>query len=134
MLAGIASPVQEAGGSTSGREGERELGGLRGKRVRFIVAYDIRDPRRLRQVAACLERSAVRVQKSVFVYEGDRAGLDAVCSELMTLIDIHEDRVQAWGIRDSHPTTLLDAAVGPPARAICVVVSSETSLVVGSDG
>jgi CRISPR-associated endonuclease Cas2 len=101
--------------------------------MRFIVAYDICHPRRLKQVAKRLEQSAVRVQKSVFLYEGSRAELDAVCGDLMTLIDIHEDRVQAWGVHESHPTSALDGAMGHPSHALCVAISPAIGLVLGSD-
>ena len=33
----------------------------------LLIAYDIRDPRRLRRVARCLETWATRVQNSVFL-------------------------------------------------------------------
>jgi CRISPR-associated protein Cas2 len=36
--------------------------------MKFVVTYDICEPRRLRRVAKRLEQSAVRVQKSVFVF------------------------------------------------------------------
>lgn len=101
--------------------------------MRFIVAYDICDPRRLKRVAKRLEQSAVRVQKSVFVYDGSRADLDAVCGDLVTLIDIHEDRVQAWGVHESHPTRVLDGASGHPSHAICVAISPAVGLVLGRD-
>ena len=76
--------------------------------MRFIVAYDICHPRRLKQVAKRLEQSAVRVQKSVFLYDGSREELDATCGHLVTLIDNHEDRVQACGLHQSHPTSIPD--------------------------
>lgn len=101
--------------------------------MQFIVAYDICHPRRLKQVAKRLEQSAVRVQKSVFLYEGSRTGLDAVCGDLVTLIDIHEDRVQAWGVHESHPTSVLDGATGHPSHALCVAVSPTAILVLGRD-
>ena len=43
--------------------------------MKFIIAYDIANPRRLRKVAKRLEQCAVRVQKSVFVYHGTRKQL-----------------------------------------------------------
>jgi len=101
--------------------------------MRFIVAYDICEPRRLKRVAKRLEQSAVRVQKSVFVYEGTRGELDAVCGDLMNLIDIHEDRIQAWGVHDSHPTKALDGATGHPSQAICVAISPLIGLVLESE-
>jgi CRISPR-associated protein Cas2 len=36
-------------------------------RRRYLVAYDIRDDRRLRQVASCMESFGERLQYSVFV-------------------------------------------------------------------
>jgi CRISPR-associated protein Cas2 len=36
-------------------------------RRRFLVAYDIRDDRRLRSVATCVEGYGTRIQYSVFV-------------------------------------------------------------------
>jgi len=44
--------------------------------VKYVIAYDICEPRRLRRVAKCLERSAVRVQKSVFICDGSRQELE----------------------------------------------------------
>jgi len=63
--------------------------------MKFLIAYDIANPRRLRRVAKRLEQYAVRVQKSVFVFHGTRQDLDGVKSELLSLIDVAEDRVQA---------------------------------------
>jgi CRISPR-associated protein Cas2 len=36
-------------------------------RRRYLVAYDIRDDRRLRQIASCMEGYGERIQYSVFV-------------------------------------------------------------------
>ena len=36
-------------------------------RRRYLVAYDIRDDRRLRNIATCMEGYGTRVQYSVFV-------------------------------------------------------------------
>ena len=36
-------------------------------RRRYLVAYDIREDRRLRSVAACVEGYGVRIQYSVFI-------------------------------------------------------------------
>lgn len=49
------------------------------RRSRFLVAYDIASPRRLRRVARCLERQAIRTQKSVFLFQGTAAQL-TTCS------------------------------------------------------
>jgi len=63
-------------------------------------SYDISEPRRLKRVAKRLEQSAVRVQKSVFIFVGSRAALDGVTGDLTGLIDVAEDRLQPWPLYD----------------------------------
>lgn len=64
--------------------------------VRYVIAYDIASPRRLRRVARVLERHAIRTQKSVFLYVGNDASLKILLDELGALINIREDTIQAW--------------------------------------
>lgn len=45
-------------------------------RRRYLVAYDIRDDRRLRNVAGCMEGYGTRIQCSVFIC--DLSGQEAV--------------------------------------------------------
>ena len=46
--------------------------------MRFIIAYDIAHPRRLRRVARVMEKHAIRCQKSVFIAQTDIAGVAAI--------------------------------------------------------
>ena len=71
--------------------------------MRFMVAYDITAPRRLRKVARLLEKHALRCQKSVFLYEGSKEKLAALLDEIQGLISVNEDCVQAWGLVESQP-------------------------------
>lgn len=71
--------------------------------MQFIVAYDIADPRRLRRVARLLERRGVRLQKSVFMFEGDPETLDNLLNEITSLIKKKEDVVQAWQLNINQP-------------------------------
>ncbi len=64
--------------------------------MRFLIAYDIADPRRLRRVAKRLEREALRCQKSVFVFDGTEDHVRKIMEELRPLLNIEEDVVQAW--------------------------------------
>jgi len=93
--------------------------------VKYIVAYDICEPGRLKRVAKRLEQSAVRVQKSVFVFEGTRRELDAVAGDLMGLIDLSEDRVQAWPVHDGPNIRGWDAGTAIPGHVAAVIVSPE---------
>jgi len=90
--------------------------------MKFVIAYDIANPRRLRRVAKRLEQSAVRVQKSVFVFNGTRRDLDAIKGDLLALIDIAEDRLQSWPAHDPPGIVSWTAGVALPGRSICVVL------------
>jgi CRISPR-associated protein Cas2 len=67
-------------------------------RRRFLVAYDIRDDRRLRRIAGCMEGYGLRVQYSVFVCDlseqekvlmrGDIEGLMKMSEDSVMIIDL----------------------------------------------
>lgn len=67
--------------------------------ARYIVAYDIADRRRLSRTARLLERQALRIQKSVFLFSGCEADVKRLMAELRQLIDPHEDVVEAWPLK-----------------------------------
>lgn len=62
----------------------------------YVIAYDIADEKRLRRVARLMERHATRVQKSVFLFHGDEAGVNALLDEAAGRMDLEADVVQAW--------------------------------------
>lgn len=64
----------------------------------FLIAYDIGNDRRLARVAACLERHAVRCQKSVFLFDGNGPALAALLDELTSMIDPAVNALEAWPI------------------------------------
>ncbi len=71
--------------------------------MRFLIAYDIADPKRLRRVARCLERHAVRCQKSVFLFEGTEDALARLLAAAEVCLDRAADVVQAWKLRADQP-------------------------------
>src|SRR5881409_825683 len=75
----------------------------RGFAVHHLIAYDIADPRRLQRVARRLERSAVRCQKSVFLFPAGPADVETLLDELATLLRLDEDVVQAWRLAQGQP-------------------------------
>jgi CRISPR-associated endonuclease Cas2 len=77
--------------------------------MRWLIAYDIASPKRLRRVARWMERHALRCQRSVFWYEGDAAGLTALLAGARERIDLAADSVQAWAVA---------AGVGPEGEAL----------------
>jgi CRISPR-associated protein Cas2 len=62
-------------------------------RRRFLVAYDIRDDRRLRAVAACMEGYGTRVQYSVFVCDLSESEKFSMRSGLEARMKLTEDSV-----------------------------------------
>lgn len=59
-------------------------------RRRYLIAYDIADPRRLRQVCALMEEHGQRLQYSMFLCDltlAERAELETAVTHVMTLAE-----------------------------------------------
>ena len=71
--------------------------------MRYLIAYDIAHPKRLRHVARILEKHALRIQKSVFLFQGIEEKLHEVIDMISQEIDHEADIVQAWIVgREDH--------------------------------
>lgn len=98
--------------------------------MRWILAYDIADPRRLKRVAQQLERFAQRVQKSVFLFDGSHRTLTAALDRVAAEIDPEHDRLQAWPLaaaRSEHDFGN-ETALPPLARAVVIVAGEILSV------
>ena len=62
-------------------------------RRRWLVAYDIRDPKRLRKVFETMKGYGEHLQYSVFVCDMDRSEKTAMCADLAEIIKHTEDSV-----------------------------------------
>ncbi len=80
-------------------------------RIRYLVSYDITDPKRLRQVARSLEGFGVRLQYSVFECPLDDLRLAKLKAELQSLLDHAQDQV-------------LFVSLGPSAKDATLVIES----------
>lgn len=96
--------------------------------MRFLIAYDIADPKRLRQLALFLERHAVRVQKSVFLFEGLPNELEVVMRGCLAEIDIYEDVVQSWPIAATTALGRVDLGRHRPGFVRCLIVGQHELL------
>ena len=56
-----------------------------------LLAYDIRDPKRLRKVAKCLEGYGTRIQYSIFRCRLDREALEKLHWELNQIMESEDD-------------------------------------------
>jgi CRISPR-associated protein Cas2 len=73
--------------------------------MRYLIAYDICDPKRLQRVARRLEKDAVRCQKSVFLFEGTRWAAMQLLDALSPMLDHRCGCVQLWRLADRQPHT-----------------------------
>jgi CRISPR-associated protein Cas2 len=75
-------------------------------RRRYLVAYDIRDERRLRLIAGCMEGYGTRIQYSVFVSDLSSRELVLMRGDIESLMKKTEDSVMIVDL----------GAVGDPSR------------------
>ncbi len=88
--------------------------------MRWIVLYDIRNPRRLRRVARLMEGYGQRVQHSVFECDLGEAELNRLQDRLQNLMDPTEDRIHCFPLcgKDQARIRLLGIArTTPPPQA-----------------
>lgn len=64
----------------------------------YLMAYDIRDPTRLRKIHRALRRQAMPVQASVFLAEGRVSELRERLHALHAWMDTTVDDVRAWPV------------------------------------
>jgi CRISPR-associated protein Cas2 len=62
-------------------------------RRRYLVAYDIRDDRRLRSIAGCMEGYGERIQYSVFICDLSGREMVDMRSDVEALMKMTEDSV-----------------------------------------
>jgi CRISPR-associated protein Cas2 len=84
-------------------------------RIRYLVSYDISNPKRLRKVARALEGFGVRLQYSVFECPLDEMRLAKLKVELQGLVNHDEDQVLFVSLGPSAgDATLVIEAMGLP--------------------
>lgn len=67
----------------------------------WLIAYDVRDPRRLSRLHRFLSSRASMVQYSVYLFEGSLGQLKQLLGEVETYIESVEDDVRAYPVPDS---------------------------------
>ena len=84
-------------------------------RTRYLVSYDIANPKRLRRVARVLEGYGVRLQYSVFECPLDGMRLAQIKAELHPILDHGEDQVLFVSLGPSaNDASLIIDALGLP--------------------
>lgn len=80
---------------------------------RWLIAYDVRDERRLAAVHRYLKGAAVPVQYSVFAARASAAEIARVVAALNGLIDARVDDVRIYGIPRNSFVYTLGASILP---------------------
>lgn len=68
---------------------------------RWLLAYDIREPRRLNRVGRYLRQEGLRLQYSVYLMTGSREQMQSVMDKLSQLIDKSADDVRLYPITEN---------------------------------
>ncbi len=68
---------------------------------RWLLAYDVREPKRLQRVWRYLRQEGVRLQYSVYLLAGDRAHVEQVIDKLRQLIDERADDVRIYPLTEN---------------------------------
>lgn len=80
-------------------------------RLRYLISYDIANPKRLRRVARTLEGFGTRLQYSVFECSLDEIRLAELKSQLYPIVNHNEDQV-------------LFVSLGPVAKNATLVINA----------
>ncbi len=68
---------------------------------RWILAHDIRDPRRLQRVWRYLRKEGLRLQYSVYVLAGSRRQIEQIMEDLRAMIDEQQDDVRVYPLTEN---------------------------------
>lgn len=79
----------------------------------WLIAYDVRSPRRLARLHRWLSRLAAPVQYSVFIGRFDPDGIDSLCAGIRGIIDEREDDVRLYPLPEGSCMTLLGRQRAP---------------------
>jgi len=81
----------------------------RGKKQWYLLAYDIRNPRRLRQVHAFMKKKGVALQRSVFLVRTDKEGLTDIRAGIRQRAHGRKDDVRLYPV--ANPASLWAAGL-----------------------
>jgi CRISPR-associated protein Cas2 len=78
----------------------------------YLVAYDIREPDRLRRVHRAIARGALHLQRSVYLYQGSGPGILKILDAIREEIDPKVDDVRLYSL--AHPRDIWFLCGDPP--------------------
>lgn len=99
--------------------------------MKFLIAYDVADEKRLRKVAKYFEQYAQRVQRSVFIFSGAPEQMERVMRGSLAEIDPHEDVVQSWPLAHTTSVGRIDQGQGFDPHGACLIVAEDEIILIG---
>jgi CRISPR-associated protein Cas2 len=81
--------------------------------ARWLVTYDIADPRRLTRLHRYLKKQGVPVQYSVFLLDASTAKMGAIVVQMAKMIDADADDVRAYRLPEKLWHVTLGASILP---------------------
>jgi CRISPR-associated protein Cas2 len=67
----------------------------------FLICYDIADKRRLSKIAKLVEANALRIQRSVYFYEGaSKKELTSLIDKVVNILDEKADDLRIYTIKN----------------------------------
>jgi len=81
--------------------------------ARYLVTYDITDPRRLAHLFKFLKKQGVPVQYSVFLVEATAAKMASLVVKIASMIDGKTDDVRAYRMPDNGWQVSIGASILP---------------------
>ena len=67
----------------------------------WVLAYDIREPRRLQKVGRFMQKEGMRLQYSVYMLKGSRDQVEKLVGQLTQLIDSKADDVKIYPLGEN---------------------------------
>lgn len=67
----------------------------------WLLAYDIRNPKRLQAICRCLSKEGVRLQYSVYLLTANRQQIERLIERLRLIIDERADDVRVYPIGEN---------------------------------
>ena len=81
--------------------------------ARWIVTYDIADPRRLARLFKFLKKQGVPVQYSVFLVEASAVKMGSLIVQISKMVDADADDVRAYRLPENTWKVTLGASILP---------------------
>lgn len=81
--------------------------------MRYLIGYDIADPKRLQRIYRRIIKFATPLQYSVFIFEGTKTSLNANLKNVLHLLNNQEDDLRIYALPEKSPFKALGKPVMP---------------------